>query len=230
MPILFQIKTLWMNELRLDFREKSRFFSVLFFCLSIFVLLSFTSDPFLNRSSSLVSPIAVIHGVLTLFLGTQIFLMRAFEREKEDGIFSYLKAACSSHFAWYLSKMLYAWFHLVLLALPLSFLVWLGFEKTDEVFAVYFFAASVLCSFGLSALGIFLSSLVLSAKSRDLIYPILFFPLAIPLLLATVQSVLCLIDPSGASFEEGLRWLTLLGAAGVIFFILGSLLFVELIA
>ena len=84
----------------------------------------------------------------------------------------------------------------------------------------------ILMIFSLSALGILLCQLTKKASNKALIYPLLYFPLNIPVLLISIEthkSYLAEIDLS-----QTLNWTFLLVSFSVIYTTLGTMLFGEM--
>jgi heme exporter protein B len=90
-----------------------------------------------------------------------------------------------------------------------------------------FLSILTLMILALSSLGVLLSQMTEKAAGRDLLFPILYFPLAVPVLLAVVQASYCLWDIHNR--EDLNLWLSLLGGFCVIYLTLGIVLFEELV-
>jgi heme exporter protein B len=85
-------------------------------------------------------------------------------------------------------------------------------------------AVSFLGTLGFCALGTLFAAVTLKARARELLLPLILFPLLIPVILATIRC-LEIIFRSGLLAEEGLPWLRLLIAFDVIFITAGYLIF-----
>jgi heme exporter protein B len=68
---------------------------------------------------------------------------------------------------------------------------------------------------GYVALGTLLAAMAVQARTRDVLLPILLFPLALPVLIAAVQATSAVLQ--AAPLEEIWPWLNLLIACDVIF-------------
>jgi heme exporter protein B len=76
---------------------------------------------------------------------------------------------------------------------------------------------------GFCVVGVLFSAVTLKARARELLLPLLLFPLMIPILLATVRTMEIILR--SGDFQELLPWLRLLVGFDVIFLVLGFLLF-----
>jgi heme exporter protein B len=92
----------------------------------------------------------------------------------------------------------------------------------------FVFAAAFLGLTGLTSLGVLLSAATLKASGREIIFPLLYFPLSTPILLSAIESSLAYFENSSSS-GQWIQWLILLVCFNVISFTLGLLLFGELV-
>jgi heme exporter protein B len=74
---------------------------------------------------------------------------------------------------------------------------------------------------GLCAAGTFFAAMVVSARARETLLPLLLFPIAVPLIIAAVRSTGQVLD--GRPLSETLVWLRLMLAFDVIFTLLAFL-------
>jgi heme exporter protein B len=81
----------------------------------------------------------------------------------------------------------------------------------------------VLGTVGLAALGTLFAAMTADLRARELLFPVLLLPLEVPVLLGTVQATEAVLSREG--LVAAVHWLTLLGAADVIFLVVGFLTF-----
>jgi heme exporter protein B len=84
---------------------------------------------------------------------------------------------------------------------------WLFFFQEDGPAPLPFLAAVLLTDIGLCAVGVLVASLAQATRARDVLLPVLFLPLTVPLLLAAVTTSLAALD--GASTARSLGFLIL---------------------
>ena len=116
--------------------------------------------------------------VFTALLG----LSRAFVAEREQGVLDGLVLAPSDRSAIWLGKAIAAFAFLALaevVALPLFALF---FSSVDGATV----AGVVLADIGICAVGVFLAAMSIATRARELLLPVLFLPLAIPLIVGGV--------------------------------------------
>ncbi|UCG82313.1 MAG: heme exporter protein CcmB [Dehalococcoidia bacterium] len=207
---------LWKDVLT-EFRTRDTFTSVLVFSILVIVIFNFTFDP----GSQMFETVAP--GVLwvTFTFAGVLSLNRSFARDKEKGCLDGLVLCPADRVALYLGKMLSCLaFMLVVEAIVLP------------VFAVLFdlplylpklAVIAVVATIGFAAVGTVFSALVVHTRARELLLPLLFFPIIIPVIIAAVKaSELAL---SAASWSEMTSWLTIIAAFDVIFTVAAALVF-----
>ena len=74
---------------------------------------------------------------------------------------------------------------------------------------------------GFSGVGTTFAAMAASSRSRELLLPVLLFPISVPVIIGSVQATAAMIAPSSAE----LPWLGLLAAFDAIFIVLGLLTF-----
>ncbi|GBE14759.1 CcmB protein [bacterium BMS3Abin14] len=157
-----------------------------------------------------------------LFAGV-LGLGRTFDRERENGCFHGLLLSPADPVQIYWGKCLSTLiFILVFQALlwPV-FTVLYGFSPIKGVFFAW--AGFVLGDLGFVALGVLLSSMTIHLRSREMLLPLLLFPLCLPVLVGGVRCTTIALTGG----DPGLAWIWLgrLMAFDVIFISLGTLLF-----
>jgi heme exporter protein B len=116
--------------------------------------------------------------VFTALLG----LTRAFVSEREQGVLDGLVLAPSDRSAIWLGKALAALAFLALaevIALPLFAIFFSSVDATT-------IAAVALADVGICAVGVFVSAMAIATRARELLLPVLFLPLAIPVIVGGV--------------------------------------------
>lgn len=219
---LRQFKTLLVTSIRSDFAEQGKLVAPLLFVLCVFLLLS------LGLEETALDPtqMVIIQVFLTVFLGLQLYLLRAFDMEQEES-FQILRAYPIHPHAWYWAKVVQLFLYLLLLLL-FSVLFALLFNALDLELKLLlpFLGIGALAIFGFTVLGVLLAAIVLTAKGREVLFPILFFPLSVPVLIAMMQGALQLF----ASDQPALQgWVAILCGFDIIYLTLGLILFTEIV-
>jgi ABC-type transport system involved in cytochrome c biogenesis permease component len=223
---LAQISLLVRQGIKAELSDRERIVSPLLFAATIMVLFAFTMG---DVEKELRDRIFLAQTFLTLFLALQISFARTFEPDAQDRVFDMLRTYPVSSEAWFLSRVVLVFLNGVAILFPtvlLGGLLWS--QDASRLLTWQMFLIAFLTLFGLCALGVLLSAMTLRALARQIIFPLLYFPLTAPVLLAAVQAAgLALAPDADADTFRG--WLTLLTGFGVIYFTLGLLLFGELV-
>ena len=133
--------------------------------------------------------------VFTALLG----LTRAFTAEHEEGAIDALHLAPLHPTAIWLGKVLSQLVFLLLMELVALPVFWLFFFQQDGPAPAPFVAAVVLTDIGLCAVGVLVAALAQATRARDVLLPVLYLPVTIPLVLAAVTTSLAALDgdPTG---------------------------------
>ena len=149
-----------------------------------------------------------------------LVVTRTFEREREDGAVTALLLIPGASTALFFAKLAYNWLLLTLVQGVLLLLV-------GGVFSVDWFAhgyavagALLLGGFGLCAVGTTLAALLAAMRLREVIVPVVLFPLCVPLLISGAQASVAAIrgDSSAA-------WMVTIALFDLLFVGLGQWLF-----
>jgi heme exporter protein B len=189
------------KDLLLELRARDTLPAMLLFVLSTLVVFHFALP---SGSSELAS-----QGLLwvALLFTALLALARAFAAEREGSLLDGLVLAPSDRSAIWAAKGLaiLAFLGLAeLVALPAFALFFTGLEPAA-------LAGVVLADVGIAAVGTLLAAMAVASRARELILPLLFLPLAIPIVVGGVGA--SVVDEPG-------RYLALLGLYDVVFAII----------
>ncbi len=76
---------------------------------------------------------------------------------------------------------------------------------------------------GFAAIGTLFSAIASGTRARDIMLPILFLPMVVPILIAAVKATAVLIGQEPV--QNAFTWLQLIGAFDVIFLVVSALVF-----
>jgi heme exporter protein B len=195
------VRALARKDLLLELRARDTLPAMLLFVVAVFVVFHFSLPA---RSSELAaSGLLWVAVLFTALLG----LGRAFVPEREQRMFDGLVLAPCDRSAIWLAKSLAV----------LAFLM-LAEAVALPVFALFFhaiggptIAAFLLADLGICAVGTFVGAMAVVTRARDLLLPLLFLPLAIPILIGGVGA--SVVDDPG-------RYLAFLGLYDALFAVL----------
>lgn len=222
-----QCRCLLAQGFKAELANKERLLTPLLFAATILILFNFV---FTDATPALQAKFFVAETFLTLLFALQTSYARTFAPDEQDRVFELLQTYPLSHAAWFLAKYLQTLASSALILIPTLGMTGL-FHSSSLGFSLLWsgplWAAALLSLAGLAALGILLAAMTLKAAGREVLFPLLYFPLAVPVLLASSQAALSFI--SGVSSGEVGQWLGLLLGFDIIYLTLGILLFGELL-
>jgi heme exporter protein B len=185
MNYLRDVGTLARKDLRLELRARDTLPAMLLFVVAIFVVFHFALPA--GSSDLAASGLLWVAIVFTALLG----LGRAFVPEREQRVLDGLVLAPCDRSAIWLGKGIATLAFLgaaEVVALPVFALFFHGLSAATVV-------AVVLADLGICAVGTFLGAMAVATRARDLLLPLLFLPLAIPIVIGGVGA--SIVDSPG---------------------------------
>jgi heme exporter protein B len=125
--------------------------------------------------------------------------------------------------ALFLAKTVFNFILMVLVEIVVIPLFWILFNLRSWEVIPYLFLVALLGTIGFCVLGTLLSAITLRARARELLLPLVLFPLMIPVILATIRCMEAILR--AGELGDALPWLRLLIGFDVIFVTLGVLIF-----
>lgn len=206
-----------------ELRTKETISSIIIFTILVFVIFNFTFEPGASYISEIAPGILWVAYIFASVLG----LNRTFLPERENNCISGLMLTPIDRGAIYLAKMLgniIFIFIVVGLSLPI-FTVFYNiniFPFLPKLLLVFFLSIA-----GIAGLGTALSAMAVNTKTREIMLPILLFPIMVPVILAAVKTTGSILQ--GKSYSEISGWIKLLTAFDIIFITVPYLTFEYLI-
>jgi len=176
MTYLADVGALARKDLLLELRARDTLPAMLLFVLSTLVVFHFVLP--VDSSELAATGLLWVAILFTALLG----LTRAFAAEREQGVIDGLVLAPSDRSAIWLGK-------------ALSILVFLGLAELVALpaFALFYgavdawlIAGVALANLGIAAVGTLLAAMATASRARELLLPLLFLPLAIPIVVGGV--------------------------------------------
>lgn len=206
----------WKDALT-ELRTKEVVFTVLVFAILVIVIFNFAFGT-TAEAMALVGP-----GILwvTFAFSGVLSLNRAFVTEREAGCLEGLMAAPMSREAVYVGKMLGSLISMLvveIVALPIFALFF-----NLNVLSLPLIIITLLATIGFVAVGTLFSALAVNTRAREMVLPILFLPIVVPVIISAVKaSGLAL---TGGSWSDMFQWLQMIVAFDVIFLVVCYLVF-----
>jgi heme exporter protein B len=206
------------KELLLQWRTRSQMMAVFVFGATSLLLFSFAIGP----DASALRTFSAGFLWLGLLLSSTLTLAESFHSEMENRAFEGLLLLPSDPRVLYYGKAIANWLQLTLLGFALvPVMVVLYDAGTTQLLKLL--GIIILGAAGLSAPGTLYAGMTAQVKAKQMLLPLLLFPLIVPALLASVKatSLVILGDPMGQTRP----WVTLLVAFDLIYWSLCGLLF-----
>lgn len=219
--LLYQFFHLIRHSLRIELREAQRLLSSFLFGVSILFLFAFAVGEF---PPNIKMQMVLSELFLCSFLVLQLVHQRMLASEVEDRALDILVASPLSISVLYIVKVCLSTLLSLLIIFP--FIAFMQILHNVDILNVFFLGLVFLMVLALSALGVLLSQMTEKASGRDLLFPLLYFPLSVPVLLSGVQASFAYWGIQSEGFD---LWLGLLMGFCIIYITLGVLLFEELV-
>jgi heme exporter protein B len=157
-----------------------------------------------------------------LFTGT-LGLTQLFQMERENHCLEALLLSPLDRGALFLAKSCFNLFLMLLVELVVMPLFWILFNLHGWNLLPQLFLVTLLGTVGFCVLGTIMSAVTLRARARELLLPLVLFPLMIPVILATIRCMENIMSAGDLGVAES--WLRLLLGFDVIFVTVGILIF-----
>jgi heme exporter protein B len=203
MALFSNAATLLGKELRTEFRSRELLTTTVVFILIVVVLFSFTFDPTSAESRRFAGSLLW----LAFLFAASLMLQPCFLREQNNDTLSALRLSVSDPFAIFVAKLAANTFFLLLtelLMLPVFSILF-----NVPIFPVFGRLVLVLFlgSLGVSIAGTALSAVSAQARMRELLLPLLLLPLLTPVLVASTQVTVGLLDREPFMEWKGIQFL-----------------------
>jgi heme exporter protein CcmB len=208
-------RTAWLvlrKDLTVEVRSLEIVLTTLFFAVSTVMVFSFA---LVREGRPPEDGAAGILWIAIAFAGT-LALGRTFERERQSETLRALLLAPAPRPAIYVGKLL--GIIVLLLGTTVMFLPLLAYLFQAPLFAHPFWLAAILVAgiTGFAAVGTLFAAMLVRSRSRDVLLPVLLYPITVPVIIAGVRATAGLLQPE--LDEVMLRfWLALLVAFDVVF-------------
>jgi heme exporter protein B len=209
------VRTVWLitrKDLLIEARSKEILFTTLFFSVSCVLVFAFG---FVREGRAVEDAAAGILWIAIAFSGT-LALGRAFERERQSETLRALMIAPIPRPALYLGKLLGIVLLLTAVEAIVVPLVSLMFQA--PLFAHAWLTLGLLVSgtIGFAAVGTLFAAMLVRARSRDVLLPVLLYPITIPVIIAGVRGTASLLQAE-VDLPMARLWLSMLVFFDVVF-------------
>ena len=214
-----QVLALLVKDLKTEWRTREIFTSMFVFAVLVVVVFNFA----IGADTELIRQVASGVMWVALLFATVLGLQRAGQMESEEDSLHGVLLALHDRSALFIAKMIAQMLYLLVVVvciLPLCG-IWFRIDFFARIGALgLVFALGML---GLSIVGTLFSMIALHTHAREVMLPMLFLPVSVPLTIAAVYATDQLI--TGKSLGDISDYLTLIGIFDIVFFTLALMVF-----
>jgi heme exporter protein B len=205
-----------LKDLRLEWRSKDAINSMLFFSLLVVVVFSFSFDPNAEESRQIAGGLIWV----AFLFAAVVALNQTWTREIRNQVLDAYRVSPAPANSLFIAKTLGNFIFVAVLEALMTplFVMFYRLRSIGPVWQLL-----VVAAFGTWALvvnGTFFGAMSIRTRSREIMLPLLLFPISIPALLAMVQATTAILNGEGARF-----WIVLLGTYDLVFTTVCLLLF-----
>jgi heme exporter protein CcmB len=191
MSVLRHAAVLAWKDLQVEYRSREILYTMIFFAAMVVLIFSFA---FLQEDglSADVAPGIVLCAVA--FAGT-LGLGRAFDREREADTMRALLLAPMPRAAIFLGKAVGMVAIMLLTCAVVAPMVWFLFGAPLFRAPLALLATLLLTCAGFAVVGAVFAAMLLRSRSRDVLLPVVLYPILVPLFIAAAKALAGLLEP-----------------------------------
>jgi heme exporter protein B len=217
MSFLAVMRATLAKDLRLEWRSKDAINAMLFFSLLVVVIFSFAFEPTAEESRKIAGGLVWV----AFLFATIVVLNQTWARELRNHVLDAYRMSPASANSLFLAKA-FGNFIFVIVLEALMTPLFIAFYRLRAIGPAWeLLPIATLGTWALVVNGTFFAAISLRTRSREVMLPLLLFPISVPALLGMVNATTAVLTG-----EESARfWITLLVAYDVVFTIACLLLF-----
>jgi heme exporter protein B len=219
MALLKETVLLLKKDLRVEMRRRESLLTTFFFGTLLLFVFHFSFDLPPERVAEMTPALLWLAFLFTGTLG----LAQLFEAERSNHCLDALLLSPMDRGAFFLAKTCFNFLLMVTVEIVVIPLFWILFNLSFWDRVPYLFFVTLLGTIGFCVLGTLMSAVTLKARARELLLPLVLFPLMIPVILATIRCMEAILR--SGEIGDALPWLRLLVGFDVIFLTVGTLIF-----
>ena len=202
------VRVVWLitrKDLRIEMRSREIVYTTLFFAVSCVLVFAFG---LVRDGRALEHAAAAVLWIAIAFSGT-LALGRAFERERQSETLRALMMAPIDRPALYVGKLLGVLVLLAAVEAIVAPLVAFMFQAPLFRHPLLMLGLIATGTIGFAAVGTLFAAMLVRARSRDVLLPVLLYPITIPVIIAGVRGTAALLQPE-VDVPMARAWLSLL--------------------
>ena len=217
MMTFIKILTIFWKDILTEFRTKEIIVSVLVFALLVLVIFSFAFGTEAGTTETIAPGILWV----ALTFGGVIGFNRTFAMEKENSRLEGLMLCPVDSAVIYWGKLAGSFTFMLVVAMVVTPIFLALFNL--PVFLPRLALVVVLALIGFASVGTLFSALAVNTRARDIMLPILFLPVVVPVIISAVKATGPVL--AGGPWGDMLTWIQILIAFDVIYLVAATLVF-----
>src|SRR3981189_1866703 len=184
------------KDIRLEWRSKDATNSMLFFSLLVVVIFSFSFDPLAEESRHIAGGLVWV----AFLFAAVVALNQTWARELRNQVLDAYRVSPAPANALFVAKALGNFILVSLLEAVMAplFVIFYNLRALGPAWQLV--PIALLGTWALVVNGTFFAAISLRTRSRELMLPLLLFPISIPAVLAMVQATTAILNGEGAHF------------------------------
>jgi heme exporter protein B len=219
MALLRQAFLLVWKDLLLELRRRDSLLTMFFFGTLLLFVFHFSFDLAPERVAEMAPALLWLAFLFTGTLG----LAQLFQSERENHCLDALLLSPLDRGALFLAKSFFNLVLMVIVEMVVIPLFWILFNLRSWNLLPQLLLVTLLGTVGFCVLGTITAAITLRARARELLLPLVLFPLMVPVILATIRCMENVLRTG--EFGDAIPWLRLLIGFDVIFLTAGVLIF-----
>ena len=215
--LVAKVFAIFWKDILTEFRIKEVITSVLVFALLVLVIFNFAFDPEAG-TIGIIAP-GILWVALT-FAGV-LGLNHIFAMEKENSRLDGLMLCPVDRDIIYCGKLIASFVFMLAVAAVITPIFLALFNM--PIFLPQLALIIVLANLGFAAVGTLFSAVAANIRARDIMLPILFLPIVVPVIIAAVKATTLVLD--GKHFGEILTWLQVIIVFDIIYLVVATSVF-----
>jgi heme exporter protein B len=205
------------KDFRLEWRSKDAINSMLFFALLVVVIFSFSFDPTAEESRRIAGGLIWV----AFLFAAVVALNQTWARELRNQVLDAYRVSPAPANALFVAKALGNFVFVAVLEVLMTplFMVFYNLRSIGPVYLLV--VTSLLATWALVVNGTFFAAMSLRTRSREVMLPLILFPISIPALIAMVEATTTILTGEGSPRF----WMVLLAVYDVVFTTVCLLLF-----
>ncbi len=199
------------KDLRLEWRSKDAINAMLFFSLLVVVIFSFAFDPTAEESRAIAGGLIWV----AFLFAAVVALNQTWARELRNQVLDAFRVSPAPATALFLAKALGNFIFVAVLECLMAPLFVIFYNLRPAAPAYLLLEVALLGTWALVVNGTFFAAISIRTRSREVMLPLILFPISIPAVLAMVEATKIILTGEGL---DGLAfWIRLLAVYDLVF-------------